>query len=195
MTIRVLIADDQRLMAASFAMLVNSADDLEVVAEAANGSQAVELAIEHQPDVILMDVRMPELDGIAATRQIVARPECENTRIVVLTTFDLDEYVYDALRAGASGFLLKDTEPADLLAAVRVVASGEALLAPKVTRRLIERIAAQPDHESVRHEHLSELTHRETEVVALVGKGLNNSEIGEALSLAPQPRKRMSAGP
>lgn len=189
MTIRVLVADDQRLMRAGFAMLVNSADDLEVVGEAENGTQAVELATQHQPDVILMDIRMPELDGIGATRAIVAQPECENTRIIVLTTFDLDEYVYDALRAGASGFLLKDTDPVDLLAAVRVVAGGEALLAPTVTRRLIEQIAARPDHAAVQHDQLAELTERETEVVALVGKGLNNAEIGEALYVSPTTAK------
>ena len=189
MTINVLIVDDQRLMRAGFAMLVNSAEDLEVIGEADNGLDAVKLATEHRPDVVLMDIRMPELDGIAATRQIVAAPECADTRIIVLTTFDLDEYVYDALRAGASGFLLKDTDPVDLLAAVRVVAEGEALLAPKVTRRLIEQIAARPDREQVRHDSLSELTERETEVVALVGKGLNNAEIGEALFVSPATAK------
>lgn len=189
MTIRVLIADDQRLMRAGFAMLIDSADDLEVVAQAEHGREAVELAVQHQPDVILMDIRMPELDGIAATREIVAHPDCANTRIIVLTTFDLDEYVYDALRAGASGFLLKDTDPVDLLAAVRIVAEGEALLAPQITRRLIEQIAARPDREMVRHERLSELTEREAEVVALVGKGLNNAEIGEELFVSPSTAK------
>ncbi len=176
-------------MRAGFAMLVNSAEDLEVVAEAENGAQAVALAIEHQPDIVLMDIRMPELDGIEATRQIVAAPECANARMIVLTTFDIDEYVYEALRAGASGFLLKDTDPVDLLAAIRVVAEGDALLAPRVTRRLIEQIAARPDREKVRTERLAELTERETEVVALVGKGLNNAEIGEALFVSPTTAK------
>lgn len=187
--IRVLIADDQRLMRAGFAMLVNSADDLEVVAEAENGAEAVALAIEHRPDIILMDIRMPDLDGIEATRQIVASAECANTRIIVLTTFDIDEYVYEALRAGASGFLLKDTDPVDLLSAIRVVAEGDALLAPRVTRRLIEQIAARPDREKVRADRLADLTERETEVVALVGKGLNNAEIGEALFVSPTTAK------
>lgn len=176
-------------MRAGFAMLVNSAEDLEVAAEAENGAQAVALAIEHQPDIVLMDIRMPELDGIEATRQIVAAPECANARMIVLTTFDIDEYVYEALRAGASGFLLKDTDPVDLLAAIRVVAEGDALLAPRVTRRLIEQIAARPDREKVRTERLAELTERETEVVALVGKGLNNAEIGEALFVSPTTAK------
>lgn len=176
-------------MRAGFAMLVNSADDLEVVAEAENGLQAVALAAEHRPDVVLMDIRMPELNGIEATSRIVADPLCADTRIIVLTTFDLDEYVYDAIRSGASGFLLKDTDPVDLLAAIRVVAEGEALLAPRVTRRLIEQIAARPDREKVRNERLSELTERETEVVALVGKGLNNTEIGEALFVSPTTAK------
>lgn len=189
MSTRVLIVDDQRLMRAGFAMLVSSADDLEVVGEAENGLDAVQMAIDARPDVILMDIRMPELDGIEATRRIVAAPECATTRIIVLTTFDLDEYVYDALRAGASGFLLKDTDPVDLLAAVRIVAEGEALLAPKVTRRLIEQIAARPDREQVRHDRLGELTEREAEVVALVGKGLNNAEIGEALFVSPTTAK------
>ncbi|MFK8024044.1 MAG: response regulator [Ilumatobacter sp.] len=186
---RVLIADDQRLMRAGFAMLVDSADDLAVVGEAETGTHAVELAVSTQPDVILMDIRMPDLDGIEATRLICADPACAGTKIIVLTTFDLDEYVYDALRAGASGFLLKDTEPAELLAAIRVVAAGEALLAPSITRRLIEQIAARPDRAAVRHDRLSELTERETEVVALVGKGLNNTEIGEALFVSPTTAK------
>lgn len=189
MTIRVLIADDQRLMRAGFAMLVSSADDLEVVGEAENGAEAVALCVERSPDVVLMDIRMPELDGIEATRRIVADPACAASRIIVLTTFDLDEYVYDALRAGASGFLLKDTEPTDLLAAIRVVAEGDALLAPRITRRLIEQIAARPDREQVRHDRLSELTEREAEVVALVGKGLNNTEIGEQLFVSPATAK------
>ena len=189
MTIRVVIADDQRLMRAGFAMLVNSADDLEVVGEAEDGASAVALAVSVTPDVILMDIRMPDLDGIEATRRICADPACAATRVIVLTTFDLDEYVYDALRAGASGFLLKDSEPTDLLSAIRIVADGEALLAPTLTRRLISQIVARPDRAEVRHERLSELTERESEVVALVGKGLNNGEIGEALFVSPATAK------
>lgn len=176
-------------MRAGFKMLVDSADDLEVVGEAENGTDAVALAAATAPDVILMDIRMPDLDGIEATRQICADPACSTTKIIVLTTFDLDDYVYDALRAGASGFLLKDTDPVDLLAAIRVVANGEALLAPTVTRRLIAQIAARPDRSAVRHDRLSELTERETEVVALAGKGLNNAEIGEALFVSPATAK------
>ena len=143
--ISVLVADDQTLVRAGFRVLVDSAPDCRVVAEAANGVEAVALAVEHRPDVVLMDVRMPELDGIAATRAIVGDERLADTRVIVLTTFDLDEYVFDALRAGASGFLLKDTDPADLLAAVRVVAGGEALLSPRITGRVIaELVPARP---------------------------------------------------
>ena len=187
--LRVVIADDQRLMRAGFALLVDSADDLTVVGEAETGREAVELARRERPDVILMDIRMPDLDGIAATREIASDPDLSDTRILVLTTFDVDDYVYDALRAGASGFLLKDTDPEDLLDAIRIVAAGEALLAPTVTRRLIETIAARPDREQVRAANLDVLTEREAEVVALVGKGLNNSEIGEALFVSQATAK------
>ena len=188
MTTRVLIADDQALMRAGFKVLVDSAPDLEVVAEAGTGLEALELTRSMRPDVVLMDIRMPDLDGIAATKEIAGDPELETVRVLVLTTFDVDEYVYDALRAGASGFLLKDTDPGDLLDAIRVVAAGEALLAPTVTRRLIERIAAQPNDEVARGE-IDQLTEREAEVVALAAKGLNNAEIGDALFVSPATAK------
>lgn len=189
MTIRVLIADDQRLMRAGFAMLVDSAPDLEVVGQAETGLEAVEQATAREPDVVLMDIRMPDLDGIEATRRIVAAETLRDVRIIVLTTFDVDDYVYEALRAGASGFLLKDTDPEDLLDAIRVVHAGEALLAPSVTRRLVATIAASPDRDKVRADHLDVLTEREVEVVALVGKGLNNAEIAETLFVSPATAK------
>lgn len=189
MTIRVLIADDQRLMRAGFAMLVDSAPDLEVVGQAETGLEAVEQATAREPDVVLMDIRMPDLDGIEATRRIVATEALRDVRVIVLTTFDVDDYVYEALRAGASGFLLKDTDPEDLLDAIRVVHAGEALLAPSVTRRLVATIAASPDRDKVHADHLDVLTEREVEVVALVGKGLNNAEIAETLFVSPATAK------
>jgi DNA-binding NarL/FixJ family response regulator len=140
--IRVAVADDQALVRSGFVVLLGSADDIEVVGEAADGAEAVALVDRERPDVVLMDIRMPEVDGIEATRRIVGSPRTAGTRVLILTTFDLDEYVFEALRAGASGFMLKDTLPVDLLAAIRVVAGGEALLAPKITRRLIEQFAA-----------------------------------------------------
>ncbi|WP_026425644.1 response regulator [Actinokineospora inagensis] len=180
--IRVLIADDQALIRTGFREIVNSADDLTVIAEAANGADAVELATADPPDVVVMDIRMPELDGIEATRRITATlPE---VRVLVLTTFDLDEYVFAALRAGASGFLLKDTPSTDLLAAIRVVAAGDALLSPSVTRKLIAAYTSPP-----RTDRLTAITPREREVLTLIAAGLSNSEIAQRLHITPGTTK------
>jgi DNA-binding NarL/FixJ family response regulator len=165
-----------------FVVLLRTAQDMEVVGEAADGRAAVELAIRERPDVILMDIRMPQMDGVEATRRITSEPRLSSTRVLILTTFDLDEYVFDAMRAGASGFLLKDTLPDDLLAAVRVVAGGEALLAPSVTRRLVEEFLRRPaPGAGTAALGLTQLTPREMEVLAAVARGLSNTEIAAAL--------------
>jgi DNA-binding NarL/FixJ family response regulator len=187
-TIRVLVADDQALVRAGFTALLGAEPDLEVVGEAGDGQAAVAAVQELAPDVVLMDIRMPLLDGLAATRQIAEDPALQGTRVIVLTTFELDEYVFEALRSGASGFLLKDIEPVELLRAVRVVAAGEALLSPSVTRRLIAEFASRAK-EPPQSKLLELLTDRETEVVALVGAGLTNDEIAARLVLSPATAK------
>lgn len=179
--IRVLVADDQALVRAGFRVLVDSALDLEVIAEAANGSEAVELTDAHRPDVVLMDIRMPVMDGLEATRQITARIADPPVRVLILTTFDLDEHVFAALQAGASGFLLKDTPPADLLAGIRLIAAGEALLSPTVTRHLIEEFVRRPQPGRATNISLDALTEREIEVLRHVAKGWSNAEIAEHL--------------
>jgi DNA-binding NarL/FixJ family response regulator len=183
--IRVVVADDQALVRAGFKVLLDAEDDIEVVGEADCGEAAVETIRATEPDVVLMDIRMPGIDGLEATRQIVADETLSGVRVLILTTFDLDEYVFEALRAGASGFLVKDTEPVELLRAVRVVAAGEALLSPKITRRLIAEFAAQPQPVATVTADLDELTEREREVVALVGAGLSNEEIAAELVVSP----------
>ncbi len=186
---RVLLADDQALVRAGFRVLLQSEADMQVVGEAADGDEAVRLARQVHPDVVLMDVRMPRVDGLEATRRIAGDPQLGGTRVLILTTFEIDEYVFDAIRAGASGFLLKDCEPTELLQAVRVVAAGEALLAPSVTRTLIAAFAAQPRRAQAPPAALAALTEREREVVALVAGGLSNDEIAEQLVITPATAK------
>jgi DNA-binding NarL/FixJ family response regulator len=186
--IRVLLADDQSLVRAGFRSLLNAQDDIEVVGEASSGDEAVRLAAELRPDVVLMDIRMPGTDGLAATRAIVDDPELVDVRIVVLTTFGLDEYVFEAIRAGASGFLVKDTEPDELVHAVRVVAAGDGLLSPGVTKRLLLEFASRAK-EPVAAIGLEGLTEREREIVGLVAEGLSNQEIAERLFVSPATAK------
>ncbi|GAB2946980.1 response regulator transcription factor [Micromonospora polyrhachis] len=184
MNIRVLVAEDQALVRSGFRLLVDTAPDLIGVGEASTGAEAVELARRVRPDVILMDIRMPELDGIEATRQICGDSATGGVRVLILTTFDLDEYVHAALRAGASGFLLKDTPPAGLLSAIRIVAQGEALLAPSVTRRLIAEFTRRPEPAQSPASRLDGLTDREREVLILIAHGLSNHELAVHLHLS-----------
>ena len=180
MSIRVLVADDQSMVRAGFRMLLSGEEDIEVVAEASNGLEAVEKAARFEPTLVLMDIRMPELDGLEATRRILAADA--DARILILTTFDLDEYVYEALRAGASGFVLKDDSPEQLIAAIRTVATGDALLSPTVTRRVIQKFAGMP--RPAPPKELEELSEREREVFRLMARGLSNAEIGQELFIS-----------
>lgn len=186
--IRVLLADDQSLVRAGFQALLGAQPDIEVTGEAADGAEALTLVRELRPDVVLMDIRMPVLDGLAATRKITADPDLDGVKVVMLTTFELDEYVFEAIRSGASGFLVKDTEPDELLRAVRAVVDGDALLSPGVTRRLIAEFAAR-SKEPAEAVGLGRLTEREREVMALVGIGLSNEEIARRLVVSPLTAK------
>jgi len=183
--IGVIVADDQALVRAGFRVLIDSAPDLQVLAEAGDGAEAVELSRIHRPDVVLMDIRMPVMDGLEATRRVLELDPDGGTHVLMLTTFDLDEYVFAALKAGASGFLLKDTPPAELLAGIRVIAGGEALLAPSITKHLIEEFVRRPEPGQLGNAQLDGLTEREVEVLAQVAKGWSNGEIAETLYVSP----------
>ncbi|MFB8008364.1 response regulator [Nocardia sp. NPDC056000] len=185
MTIRVLLADDQALLAGTFRLLIDSAEDMEVVGIAGNGREAVDSAQAVRPDVVVMDIRMPGVDGLTATQEICADPELRETKVLILTTFELDEYVAQALRAGASGFLGKDVGPEELLRSIRAVAAGDALLSPTATRSLIARYLARPESRVSAAESLEVLTAREREVVAMVAEGLSNEEIAEKMYVSP----------
>lgn len=190
MSIRVLVVDDQAMVREGFAALLGAQHDIEIVGQAENGAVAVEMAAAHRPDVVLMDVRMPVMDGLEAARRILAEaPAPEATHVLMLTTFDVDDYVYDALQLGASGFLLKDALAEELVAAVRIVASGEALLAPSVTKRLIEQFAISRARPELSQERLEGLTERELEVMTLIGRGQSNQEIAAELFIAQQTVK------
>ena len=184
--IRVAVVDDQALLRAGFGVLLESATDIDIVGSAANGVEAIDLVLRTQPDVVLMDIRMPVMDGLEATRRILADDRCVGVRVLILTTFDLDEYVFAALRAGASGFMLKDTPPAELLAGVRLVATGEALLSPSITKHLIETFIRRPvETVEAQSSTIDVLTDRERDVLALVARGLSNAEIGSELYVSP----------
>jgi DNA-binding NarL/FixJ family response regulator len=187
--IRVVLADDQALVRAGFRVLLDSAGDIEVVGEAASGDEALAQARERRPDVVLMDIRMPNTDGLEATRRIATEPALAGVRVLILTTFEVDEYVFEALRSGASGFVVKDMEPAELLQAVRVVARGDALLAPGVTRRLIAEFAGHPEQRRLAAPDLNVLTDREREVMVLVAAGRSNDEIAAELFISPATAK------
>ena len=188
MTLRVVVVDDQELMRVGFTMILNAQPDFEVVGEAEDGRAGVEVCRQVRPDIVMMDIRMPEMDGIEATQLITDDPSID-TKVLVLTTFDLDEYVYAAVRAGASGYLLKDTPPQELLAALRVIADGNALLSPSVTKRLIEEFARQPEIESIESPQIGDLTERELEVLRLLASGLSNREIAAELYIGEATAK------
>jgi DNA-binding NarL/FixJ family response regulator len=187
--IRVVVADDQALVRLGLKVLLESEDDVELAGEAEDGRAAVDLVRRERPDVVLMDIRMPVMDGIEALRAIIGDPGLGDTRVIMLTTFELDEYVFESLRTGASGFLIKDSEPAELLHAIRVVARGESLLSPTVTRRLISEFAARPSRRPWSHPGLRTLTEREREIMSLVAEGLTNDEIAERLVISPATAK------